>query len=64
MQYVWWGEVVAGGEGARLLGIGSSGTFPPLTNMATDLGNLNLRVEAINANGKAYEIDKVFEVKQ
>jgi hypothetical protein len=64
MQYVWWGEVVASGEGARLLGVGSSGTFPPLTNMATDSANLNLRVEAINANGKAYEIDKVFEVKQ
>jgi hypothetical protein len=32
--------------------------------MATDSASLNLRVEAINANGKAYEIDKVFEVKQ
>jgi hypothetical protein len=63
MQYVWWGEVVASGEGARLLGIGSAGTFPPLSAFSADAANLNVRVEAINSNGKAYELDQVFELK-
>ena len=27
MEYVWWGEVVAGAQGARLLGLGPSGTL-------------------------------------
>ena len=27
MQYAWWGEVVAGGQGARLLGVDSFGNF-------------------------------------
>ncbi len=27
MQYVWWGEVVPGTEGARVLGVGSFGNF-------------------------------------
>lgn len=63
MQYVWWGETVQGGEGARLLGLGPSGNSTALNKMAADAPNLNVRVEAINANGKAYEIDKVYELK-
>jgi hypothetical protein len=64
MQYVWWGETVTGGEGPRLLGVGASGTSTSLNKMAADSPNLNVRVEAINANGKAYEIDKVYELKR
>lgn len=63
MEYVWWGETVQGGEGPRLLGLGPSGTSTSLNKMSADAPNLNVRVEAINANGKAYEIDKVFELK-
>jgi len=57
---VWWGEVVAGGEGARVLGIGASGnlTLPPA--LAQPGALLNLRLQAINANGKAYELDRVY----
>lgn len=63
MQYLWWGEVVAGGEGARLLGTGSSGNFTiPKDLIKTKGANLSLRVEAINANGKAYEIVKVYRL--
>jgi hypothetical protein len=63
MQYVWWGETVQGGEGARVLGVGGSGKSEALNKMAADAPNLNIRVEAINANGKAYEVDKVYELK-
>ncbi|MFL6464983.1 MAG: DUF5060 domain-containing protein [Bryobacteraceae bacterium] len=63
MQYLWWGEVVAGGEGARLLGAGSSGNLViPKELLKTPGANLNLRIQAINANGKAYEIDKVYRL--
>jgi hypothetical protein len=63
MQYVWWGETVQGGEGPRLLGVGASGKSDALNKTAADAPNLNIRVEAINANGKAYEVDKVYELK-
>ncbi|MFL6447882.1 MAG: DUF5060 domain-containing protein [Bryobacteraceae bacterium] len=63
MEYLWWGEIVAGGEGMRLVGLGASGTLqiPPEFNTRPG-GTLNLRLQAINANGKAYEIDKVYRV--
>lgn len=64
MQYVWWGETVAGGEGPRLLGLGPSGKSDRLGLFSADADNLNVRLEAINANGKAYEIDKVYELKR
>jgi hypothetical protein len=65
MQYVWWGEGVAGGEGARLLGLGASGSFsipPALLNQSAS--TLNVRLLAINANGKAYEVDRVYQITQ
>jgi hypothetical protein len=63
MQYVWWGEVVANGAGARLLGVGSNGNFTIPKDLIKDPGQtLSLRVEAINANGKAYELDKVYKL--
>jgi hypothetical protein len=63
MQYVWWGEVVAGGEGARLLGLGSSGNFTiPKELLKASGSTLNIRLLAINANGKAYELDKVYRL--
>ncbi len=63
MQFVWWGEVVAGGAGARLLGVGSFGNLTvPKELMAGSGSDLNLRLLAINANGKAYELDKVYRL--
>jgi hypothetical protein len=63
MQYLWWGEVVAGGAGARLLAVGPSGNLVvPKELLKTPGANLNLRIQAINANGKAYEIDKVYRL--
>ena len=64
VQYVWWGEMVAAdGEGARLLGVGPSGTFTIPKESIRDPGStLNVRLLAINANGKAYELDKVYRL--
>jgi hypothetical protein len=63
MQYVWWGEVVAGGAGPRVLALGANGTFTlPAELAATPGSDLNLRVLAINAFGKAYELDKVYRL--
>lgn len=61
MQYVWWGEVVASGSGLHLLGVGPSGTLRIPAEFAKQMGAvLNLRVLAINANGKAYELDRIY----
>lgn len=63
MQYVWWGEVVANGAGARLLGVGANGSFTLPGELLKEPGEtLSLRVDAINANGKAYEVDKVYKL--
>jgi hypothetical protein len=45
--------------------VGASGTFdlPPAFKQQAG-GNLTLRLLAINANGKAYELDKVFQLVQ
>jgi len=60
MQYVWWGEVVAGGEGPRVLAIGASGNLTVPKALALPGGILTLRLQAINANGKAYELVRVY----
>ena len=62
VQYAWWGEVVAGGAGARLLGVGPSGTLAIPKSLAQPGAILSLRLEAINANGKAYELDRVYRL--
>ena len=60
MEYVWWGEVISGGEGLRVLAIGPTGNLTVPKALAVPGGILTLRLEAINANGKAYELDKVY----
>jgi hypothetical protein len=63
MQFVWWGEVVPGDQGARVLGVGSFGNFtipPELIKAGAE--TLSLRLQAINANGKAYELNKVYRL--
>ena len=65
MQYVWWGEIAGGSEGPRVLGIGSSGTFSiPKYMLDQRPAPLSLRLQAINAYGKAYEVDKVYQLPQ
>lgn len=63
MEYLWWGDVVGSGEGPRLLGVGSSGNLTiPAFLLSGPGGNLSLRLESINANGKAYELDRVYRL--
>jgi hypothetical protein len=63
MQYVWWGEVVASGEGGRVLGVGAAGNMDVGKMLACPPGsNLTMRLLAINANGKAYEVDRVYRL--
>ncbi|MBV9303698.1 MAG: DUF5060 domain-containing protein [Acidobacteriaceae bacterium] len=63
MQFVWWGEIVPGDRGVRLLGAGPSGTFSvPQELIQPGSESLNIRLFAINANGKAYELDKVYRL--
>ncbi len=63
MMYVWMGEVPADAEGFRVLGTGAEGTF----RVPQDIANrypaaINVRVIALNANGKAYSADKVYQL--
>ncbi|MEO7142405.1 MAG: DUF5060 domain-containing protein [Bryobacteraceae bacterium] len=63
MMYLWTAEVIADGQGFRVVGTGSEGTFHIPPNLVVNYpALLNLRVSALNANGKAYQIDKVYNL--
>jgi hypothetical protein len=65
MQYMWTGEVIADGEGPRVLALGASGTFTfPPHLIKTRPALLTIRLDAINANGKAYLFEKVYQINQ
>ena len=59
------GLYFAEGEGPRVLALGSSGSFAfPAQLMKTKSALLNLHVAAINANGKAYSVSKVYQISR
>jgi len=59
----WTGEVTAGGEGYRIIGTGREGTFRIPPSIAHNLpGALRVRISVLNANGKAYQLDKVYRL--
>jgi hypothetical protein len=63
MLYVWTVEVVAEGQGFRVVGTGTEGTFRiPKDIIRNFPGVLSLRVSAINANGKIYSLDKIHKL--
>jgi hypothetical protein len=63
MMYLWTGEVVADGQGARVLGVGSEGTMKiPAEILRTTPNVLSLRVVGMNANGKVYILDKAYKI--
>ena len=65
MQYLWTGEVVADGHGFRVLGTGSPGTFVvPASVAETFPAVLSVHVTALNANGKAYQTDRVYQLNK
>ncbi len=65
MVYLWTGEVVADGHGVRVLGTGSPGTFVVPASMAeTFPAVLSVHLTALNANGKAYQMDRVYQLSK
>jgi hypothetical protein len=65
MMFLWTGEVVADGQGLRVLGTGSSGTFRIPASVAENFpAVLSLHVTALNAHGKAYQADRVYQLNK
>jgi hypothetical protein len=65
MMYLWTGEIAGGAEGFRVLGTGESGTLHiPQLFLGSPGAVLDVRVQAINANGKAYQLDKLYQMAQ
>ena len=65
MEYLWTGEIVAEGEGPRVIALGASGSLDfPIQLMKTKSALLNVTVSAINAVGKAYSIAKVYQISR
>ena len=63
MMYLWTGEVVAAGRGFRVLGTGSPGTFLIPASIATNFpADLIVHLTALNAFGKAYALDRVYQL--
>ncbi len=63
MMYLWTAEVVADGQGSRVLATGAKGTFRiPAGIIKNYPAVLNVHVSAINANGKVYAADQVYRV--
>ena len=65
MKFVWTGEVVSDGQGYRVLAIGSEKSLQLPRDLTSKFPSVfNLRLSAINANGKAYSLDKVYRLEQ
>jgi hypothetical protein len=63
MMYLWTGDVVAAGHGYRVIGSGREGKLRIPKSMFNDLpAVINVRVSALNANGKAYSLDKIYRL--
>ena len=63
MMFLWTGEVVADGRGFRVLGTGSPGTFVVPASVAANFpAVLSIHLTALNANGKAYAADRVYQL--
>lgn len=65
MMYLWTGEVVADGRGFRVLGTGSPGTFIVPSSIAENFpAVLSVHLTALNAFGKAYAMDRVYQLNK
>jgi len=63
VMYLWTGEVATDGQGYRVLGTGPAGTLKIPHDIATHYpAVLQLRVAAMNANGKVYLADKIVQL--
>ena len=65
MRFLWSGEVVADGRGFHVLGTGSRGTFVVPPSIAANFpAVLSIHLTALNANGKAYAVDRVYQLNK
>jgi hypothetical protein len=65
MMFLWTGEVSIDGQGLRVLGTGSPGSFVIPPSIALNFpAILSLHLTALNANGKAYSADRVFQLNK
>ena len=65
MTYLWTGEVAADGRGFRVLGTGSPGTFVVPESIASNFpAVLSVHLTVLNANGKAYAADHVYQLNK
>jgi len=59
----WTGEVVADGQGFHVIGAGTEGTLKIPRSIALRYpAVLSVRVSILNANGKAYALDRVYRL--
>jgi hypothetical protein len=65
MMFLWSGEVVTDGRAMRVLGTGSPGTFVVPASVAANFpAVLSIHLTALNAKGKAYAADRVYQLSQ
>jgi len=65
MMFLWTGEVASDGRGFRILGTGASGNFTiPPAIAANFPAVLSIHLTALNANGKAYSADRVYQLSK
>ena len=63
MLYEWTGEVNVSERGYRVIGTGASGTFMIPANIAIDYPTaLHIRLTAVNGLGKAYIVDRNYQL--
>lgn len=63
MLYLWTGEVAVEGQGYRILGTGSEGTWRLDRNTFRKLpAVMNVRLYGLNANGKLYFLDRIYRL--
>ena len=63
MLYLWTGDVPIDGQGYRVLGTGSEGTWTLDRNVFRTMpAVMNVRLYGLNANGKVYVLDKIYRV--
>jgi len=65
VMWLWTGEVAADGQGYRVLGTGQKGTFPIPPSVARNFpAVINIRLFAMNANGKVYALDRALQLNR
>jgi len=65
MTYLWTGEVAADGRGFRVIGTGAPGNFAIPPSIAENFpAVISIHLSVLNANGKAYSADHVYQLNK